>query len=246
MQHTARDSMQKTIARSAFTMIELVFSIVIVGLVILSIPLIVRQTSANTIMSQNVIGYYNALTLMETIKSKPWDRNNVADFNASGVYYILSTGNAGTDCKVSTLKDAQGALIAQNIYTKKGLALANKRRMCDPNQTKKASALVANTAYESINDFQNYTVKVLNDGNEIFNLKTEMIYRSTEGSGIATDPYKIRNARGGMDDIKEIKIKLERIDPDGKANEEIAVFTYYAANIGSDIPLVKDNVIVQP
>lgn len=231
--------------RNGFTMIELVFSIVIVGLVILTIPLIVRQSNANTIMSQNVIGYYNALTLMETIKSKPWDRSNVVDFNTSGEYYILNTGNAATDCKISDIKDAKGNLIAQNIYTKKGLALANKRRMCDPNQGKKASAIAQNGALESINDFHNYSVKVQNENNDIFNLKVEVAYKNLANTGVATNPYTISNARGALDDIKEIKIILERIDPDG-GSEEIAAFKYYAANIGSDIPLIKDNVVAQP
>ena len=90
--------------RSAFTFIELVFSIVVVGLVILSIPLIVRQSNANTIESQNVIGYYNALTLMNTIRNKPWDRGNIQgqvdDFTASGGYYILNTGDANLNCRV--------------------------------------------------------------------------------------------------------------------------------------------------
>lgn len=237
------------IKRNAFTMIELIFSIVIVGVVILSIPLIVRQSNANTIMSQNVIGYYNALTLMETIKSKPWDRNNIDDFNASGVYYILDTGNTTTDCKQSTVnfqvteKQADGTEItvtkqAEQIKTKKGLANANKRRMCDPN-SKSASAISFKNALQSINDFNGYEKKVLSNGAEIFQLKTSIKYVSVNfGSGITTG--NITAARGAMDDIKEIKITLLRINPAG-GSEDIAVFTYYAANIGTDIPLIKDN-----
>lgn len=237
------------IKRNAFTMIELIFSIVIVGVVILSIPLIVRQSNANTIMSQNVIGYYNALTLMETIKSKPWDRNNIDDFNASGVYYILDTGNTTTDCKQSTVnfqvteKQADGTEItvtkqAEQIKTKKGLANANKRRMCDPNG-KSASAISFNSALQSINDFNSYEKKVLSNGAEIFQLKTSIKYVGVNFEN-GTTTGNITAARGAMDDIKEIKITLLRINPAG-GSEDIAVFTYYAANIGTDIPLIKDN-----
>lgn len=237
------------IKRNAFTMIELIFSIVIVGVVILSIPLIVRQSNANTIMSQNVIGYYNALTLMETIKSKPWDRNNIDDFNASGVYYILGTGNTTTDCKQSTVnfqvteKQADGTEItvtkqAEQIKTKKGLANANKRRMCDPNG-KSASAISFNSALQSINDFNSYEKKVLSNGAEIFQLKTSIEYVGVNFEN-GTTTGNITAARGAMDDIKEIKITLLRINPAG-GSEDIAVFTYYAANIGTDIPLIKDN-----
>lgn len=252
-------SMEETMdaKRSAFTMIELIFSIVIVGIVILSIPLIVRQSSANTIMSQNVIGYYNALTLMETIKSKPWDRSSISDFNASGVYYILNTGNNDTDCKPSTVnfqvteRQDDGTEItvtkqAVQINTKRGLANANKRRMCDPNN-KNASAISANNNLESINDFQDYEKKVIgkvSDGNEIFTLKTNIKYAGIN-FGNGTQAGSITGARRATDDIKTINITLERINPNG-TSEAIATFTYHAANIGTDIPLIKDNVVVNP
>ncbi len=242
---------QDSAKRAAFTMIELIFSIVIVGLVILSIPLIVRQSNLNTVMSQNVIGYYNALTLMETIKSKPWDKSNVADFISSGEYYILDTDE--DSCKILTIttgvKDDAGniANVGKNIYTKKGLSTANKRRMCDPNK-KKASAIAASNALESINDFHNYEVAVYSDidsNQPIFKLKVAVDYvRVDFGNGVnnANAVGSINNLNGNTSDVKRIRITLIRmldnqeIDKDGEA-----VFTYYAANIGNDIPLIKDN-----
>ena len=240
---------QDSAKRAGFTMIELIFSIVIVGLVILSIPLIVRQSNLNTIMSQNVIGYYNALTLMETIKSKPWDKENVADFISSGEYYILNTDE--DSCKIFTIisgqdKDGKDINIAENIYTKKGLSIANKRRMCDPNQNKKASAIPTNynATLESINDFNGYEVAVYSDidsNQQIFKLKVAVDYvRVDFGSG--ANVGNIRNPANGTSDVKRIRITLIRmldnkeVDADGEA-----VFTYYATNIGNDIPLIKDN-----
>lgn len=272
MQNKAQDSADsanfaesnRTKTRVAFTMIELVFSIVIVGIVILSIPLIVRQSSANTIMSQNVIGYYNALTLMETIKSKPWDINNVSDFQSSGVYYILNTSNTDTDCKqfqiIKNNPDGTKSNIAEKIITKKGLANTNKRRICDPQSRFASSVALGNNArLESINDFYNYKMSVkggterdkngnvTNLNNEIFNLQVNVQYKDFgDGDGNSTNsPYKIKGPRKSVDDLKEIKITLVRIDPNG-GSETIAVFTYYAANIGTDIPLIKDNVANNP
>lgn len=247
--------------RAGFTMIELIFSIVIVGLVILSIPLIVRQSNLNTAMSQNVIGYYNALTLMETIKSKPWDKSNVADFISSGEYYILDTNDPnGYNCQTIPItmnvleynqttnkQEWQKKSITGNTRSKKGLSLANKRRMCDP-QTKKASAIATNNALESINDFHNYEVAVYSDidsNQQIFKLQVAVDYVSVDFGNGVNDPKvvgKINNLAGNTSDVKRIRITLIRmldnqeIDKDGEA-----VFTYYAANIGSDIPLVKDN-----
>ena len=248
MRKIARDSTNINILnlqRAGFTMIELIFSIVIVGLVILSIPLIVRQSNLNTLTAQNVIGYYNALTLMETIKSKPWDANNVADFVDSGEYYILNTGNA-TDCFVVTNPNAQNPN-DNRILAKTGLSLSNKRRMCDPNN--KSASGMGGSSLDSINSFDGYSAKVSNNGVDIFRLDVEVKYVSVDfanGVNNANNPDTIKNSRGAFDDVKEIQITLVRLvdgvavqNDDGSEGE--AIFRYYAANIGNDIPLVKDN-----
>lgn len=220
--------------RAAFTFIELVFSIVIVGIVILSIPLIVRQSNANTIESQNVIGYYNALTLMETIKNKPWDTNNVVDFEKSGEYYILFTDNANTDCKPSTA--------ALNIYTKPGLGNADRRRMCDPSR-KKASPIPSssNSALDSINAFNGYSRTITSGGNTFFTITANVRYVNVNfGSG--TTAGNITNlGGGGTTDVKAVTITLSRNLPNNTM-EVISNYIYYAANIGTDVPFSKDNI----
>lgn len=258
--------------RAGFTMIELIFSIVIVGLVILSIPLIVRQSNLNTIMSQNVIGYYNALTLMETIKSKPWDTNNVSDFENSGEYYILNTGDSNQcatipitmniiereyDEATQSYKEVKvQKSITEQTRSKKGLSLANKRRMCDPD-SKTASANTSSGDLKSINHFNNYEALVYSDTaekTEIFKLQVTVDYVPVDfGSGVNDSKVigKIGEPTNTTTDVKRIQIKLIRRIKDGNSVVDVvdknnesgeAVFTYYAANIGNDIPLVKDNV----
>lgn len=247
--------------RAGFTMIELIFSIVIVGLVILSIPLIVRQSNLNTIMSQNVIGYYNALTLMETIKSKPWDTNNITDFETSGEYYILNTNDPnGYNCQTIPITmnvleyntttgklEPQKKSITGNTRSKKGLSLANKRRMCDKNN-KSAQVISGDSKLQSINHFNKYETLVYSDAannTEIFKLQVAVDYVPVN-FGVGEAVGTVGNPVADTTDVKRIQIKLIRrvkdnntvidVDADGEA-----VFTYYAANIGSDIPLVKDN-----
>ncbi len=218
--------------RVAFTLIELVFATVVVGIVILSIPLIVKQSNANTIESQNVFGYYNALTLMETIKNKPWDRNNVEDFEKSGEYYILYTGNTDIDCYNPT---------GTNIWTKKGLGNANRRRMCDPDK-KTASSIPASylSDLNSIDAFNGYsnTITTDNGTNERFRLDVQVKYVNIDfGSGTSAGQITDSNI---ITDVKAIVITLSKINP-GNTTEEISTYTYYAANIGNDIPFSKDN-----
>lgn len=219
--------------RSAFTFIELVFSIVVVGLVILSIPLIVRQSNANTIESQNVIGYYNALTLMNTIRNKPWDLGNIQgpvdNFTASGGYYILNTGNTNLDCRVLGLSK-------QNIISKPGLGISDRRRMCDPNSNT-AQAITKSDKLDNIGAFNDYSQTIRSNGNDFFTLDVNVKYVNVN-FGNDTTAGKITDATG-ITDIKEIEVKLSR-NFDSK-KEPVSTYKYYATNIGTDVPFAKDN-----
>lgn len=213
--------------RVAFTLVELVLSIVVVGVVILSIPLIVKQSNANIVQSQNVIGYFNALTLMETIRSKPWDDSNIIDYQKSGEYYILNTSDSANNCFEMT----QGS----NKYTKKGLGNYDRRRMCDPDK-KTATSIKPNgsSTLNSINSFNGYKTNVSNGGNNIFSLETEIKYVNINfTTGVITDT-------NNTSDVKRITISLNRILPDGN-QELVSKYTYYATNIGTNIPASKDN-----
>lgn len=217
--------------KAGFSFIELVFSIVIIGLVILSIPLIVRQSNANIMESQNVLGYYNALTLMETIKNKPWDTNNVSDFEKSGEYYILNTDTTKFNCE--KVKDT-------NIFSKPGLGNADRRRMCDPNQTK-ASIIRSNSALNSINSFHGYSKKIQGGGNDYFEITATIRYADINFGSGTTQGFINPITTNATSDVKQITIQLFRINPNTSTNELTATFNYYAANIGTDIPFSKDN-----
>lgn len=237
--------------RVAFSFIELVFSIVIVGLVILSIPLIVRQSNANTIVSQNVIGYYNALTLMETIRGKPWDSNNVKDFEKSGEYYILDTDDTSNNCiAASHFKTILPSIGDADFTTKKGIGYTIHRRICDPEQ-KKASAIptTSQATLDSINAFNNYSIRVTSTSdtdptkqkNEFFRIESKINYVNIDFNGANnTDNITSANKRTQSSDVKEITINLYRIQPTG-GEELVSSYKYYAANIGSNISFSKDN-----
>ena len=219
--------------RLAFTFIELVFSIVVVGLVILSIPLIVRQSNANLVESQNVIGYYNALTLMNVIKQKPWDLGNVNgttdDFTASGGYYILNTGNDSLDCRVlDTTKP--------NIISKPGLGISDRRRMCDPS-SKMAQAITQSSSLDNIGAFNGYTQTITADSNTFFTINVVVRYVDIDFGSDAVAGSIIDTS--SITDVKEIELDLyRRIDG---ADELISTYKYYATNIGTDVPFAKDN-----
>lgn len=216
------------ISRKSFTLIELVFSIVVVGIAIMSIPVIIRNSNSNVIQSQNVLGYYNALTLMDTIKSKPWDTNNINDFEKAGIYYILYTGDANQDCYLDTTSGNT------TNYIKKGIGTSDRRRICDPNK-KQASQIRPDKNLNSINAFNGYT-KNINVGNQtIFNLEAKVEYVDINlKNGNIAPTTKITN-------VKKITVNLIKPNIGIGGSEVISSYIYYAANIGTDIPAFKDN-----
>jgi len=173
--------------RRAISMIELIFSIVILGIVFLSIPLIIQNANTSLESTHDSKGYYHALALMQIIIAKPWDHNNIDDLSTSEVYYIL-----GADCVGRT-----------------GLTPGESRRMCDPALTPTTNPMIANANYAAIDHFQDYTQEV-----EGFTLSTSIAY---------ADP-----------NLKLISIPLS------KNGALLSTYYYYAANIGTDVPSIKE------
>ncbi|MDR1614535.1 MAG: type II secretion system GspH family protein [Campylobacteraceae bacterium] len=77
--------------RKAFTLIELILTIVIVGIVSLSFPLIMMQTSNNVELATQQEAILATKTYMGTILSRPWDENSL---DSSGMAVILETDSA--------------------------------------------------------------------------------------------------------------------------------------------------------
>ncbi|MDR0580440.1 MAG: prepilin-type N-terminal cleavage/methylation domain-containing protein [Campylobacteraceae bacterium] len=63
--------------KRAFSLIELVVSIVIIGIVSMSFPLILRQTSNNVAFAMQQEAILEAKTYIGTILSYPWDQNSL-------------------------------------------------------------------------------------------------------------------------------------------------------------------------
>ncbi|MDR2342848.1 MAG: prepilin-type N-terminal cleavage/methylation domain-containing protein [Campylobacteraceae bacterium] len=81
--------------KKAFSLIELVISIVIIGIVSMSFPLILRQTSNNVAFAMQQEAILEAKTYMGTILSYPWDQNSlfIDNGNYKGIVLDIDTGD---------------------------------------------------------------------------------------------------------------------------------------------------------
>jgi prepilin-type N-terminal cleavage/methylation domain-containing protein len=92
----------------AFTLIELILTIVIIGIVSISFPLIMMQSSSNLEVAAQQEAVLAAKTYMGTILSHPWDENS---FTAAGDAMILETASAmhaQADSEFNRVSDALG------------------------------------------------------------------------------------------------------------------------------------------
>ena len=138
----------KNLKKCSFTLIELVFAIIIVGISITAIPMLLT-TSTNSIDTvSKESSFFNAYALLTLIQTTEWDENNTKDDN----YYKVLTANGGD----SELKcDRNGTLAFNN----------DSGADCDDNTTSHIGLDDGEdkddvTTYDDIDDFNGYS-----DGN---------------------------------------------------------------------------------
>lgn len=193
-------------------MIELVFAIVIIGITILTIPLFIEQTHAHLQRTDDSKGYYHALALMQIARIKPWDSANINDFEASNLYYVLDTTEAGYECNDD---DRDG------FRKRPGMVATShkERRLCAPSP--KSAEAIAGDSLTSLN-FASYSETV----EEKYDLSIQAEYVDSTtlapvaGVNITTN-------------TKHLQVAM------GKNGEDIARYHYYATNIGTDTPITK-------
>lgn len=209
--------------RLGFTMIELIFVIVIVGISILTIPLMIDRSQENLKKSADVSGYYHALTLMQILRVKPWDikHRDQKDFETSNLYYILNTEESGYECDPDPLT---------GFNKRPGMASKEfrQRRFCYQGAVINASPLNGDDITSL--SFASYTENVAR-------FSTSDEYKLTAlneyvPSGIR--PYYEADFATHITNTKRLKITLA----DNKGND-IATYFYYATNISTDIPITK-------
>lgn len=80
--------------RSAFTMIELIFAIVIIAISIVSLPMMIQTTTKG--IENNIIqeAIFAAAAILNESTTYYWDKHSLNDINSSGGYSrVVNTGN---------------------------------------------------------------------------------------------------------------------------------------------------------
>lgn len=216
-------------------MIELIFSIVIMSIVLLSAPMLISTAAKSTPVALQQEGINQVSTRINMILTYNWDENN-NNPNCINAPSILVTTNgdaelnvvAGTDRRAGTSGNS-----SSHIFT------------CGAVGTINATAGLGKeeVAIDDIDDFQNTTLVDIGDPgegkdyieNDTIQIATAVNYRSDDAdysSSILTYNFNYESTPGGASNIKSISVTLSSTHTAEELNGKNITMHAFSCNIG--------------
>lgn len=154
--------------RKGLTLIELIVSMVIIGVVFTVIPRLIISMNQNAQVTVKEEAMFSALTLMGSIINLPWDNNNTLNDQILNV----TQGNAPYECNAST---AGGGLLGYRIGG--FIGGRNCRALQDGTYDFNASAALGreDAYYNDIDDFDGNITTTKSCAN-LYDLNTTVAY----------------------------------------------------------------------
>lgn len=205
-----------------FTLIEIIFTIVIMAGIFMVIPKILMISSKNESFAMRQDAYLNAISLSKIASSLAWDENNVDDLSE------LVTTNDNIPCD-STKHIRVGSFLSEN------------GRICHDSLT--ASIVGSEEGsddyllYDDIDDFNGTEIYVTQNGINRYKINTDVSYLKNISYTVNTNTMTIDlNTSSPTSTTGNIKKLTTTIKDHGKKalyhDRVIATFSYYSANIG--------------
>jgi prepilin-type N-terminal cleavage/methylation domain-containing protein len=208
----------------AFTLLELIVGIVVIGIAFLSIPAIMTVMNYSSEATVDNKGYYHGLAQMSVIMSKEWDENNTDDWEDANVVYIIDSDDSGCSDRNGT-----NPSIAGGLYHEAG------RRQCakDGGYATKKNQFTNEGDFDDIDDFDGESQEVENS----FTINVEVNYVDTNGSLDSGSSYTIQAPANPNDttNLKQVAVTVKN-----SATQTTSTLKYIGANIGYDELLSRD------
>ena len=202
--------------KRGLTLIELIITMVIVGLVFMVVPKIIFVTnkSFETIVKEDAL--YNAMALMGILIHLPWDEENTK------YDQILNVG-AGNDAY--TCDDSTG------FYRKGGF---KGSRNCIDNHSipMNASATLGreDADYNDIDDYDGYRIETTTPFGAKYRLEASVRYLEDPPPSGNVD-ISLLSPSSGSTNIKEINVTVSNLPGNKKTPFRTSIF-YHSVNIG--------------
>jgi len=199
---------KNTSLRSAFTLIELIFAIVIISIAVISLPMMARITSKGVESNIAQEAIFAASAELMGATSYYWDKNSMQDINVSSLSRVIDINQKCDNNPLSSRYRLRPGHIAQPLH----------RRCLDSNTTP-----IAN---ESDATFPNINNAAHSGGLDIFDnpIAEDSGYKETYKSDVSVANVDENGTTN--DNIKKITVTVSN------AEGNITSLSTYSANIG--------------
>ncbi|MDD5158922.1 MAG: prepilin-type N-terminal cleavage/methylation domain-containing protein [Sulfuricurvum sp.] len=249
------------VRRSAFTLIEVILALVIIGITVLTVPMIIQVNTASTQGSLNQEGIFAASAKLLQTLSFPWDENaNNAELAAegadvlAGVVKVTANANTSPTFDVTNANNRPGLISRQTRRDGFGIAVDvsnigndnpsllvrgiddfNGQASNVANDKGLAGAVVVDAAagYKA-----NYTMTTaVNYIDDQINSAGGTINYNTPNPLVANTFVLSNTPVAGPTNLRMVSISIFGRDDDNDGNPDlISVLNAYAANIGETKP----------
>ena len=211
------------LSRYAFTLIELIFAIVIISISVLSLPMVTQVTSSN--MENNLAqeAIFSAISEINIATTYTWDEASLLDANMSGDELSRVINHFSAPCFNSGINDANGDPIMRR--------LGHIARRCLNNLGAPFYNPTATDCVDSLNAAEHpYRLTVTGTAQNTSATGYKKEYNSrltvTRGDEICADCIDFGIANNT--NIKEISVTIQ----DRQTNQEVTRLRTYSSNIG--------------
>jgi prepilin-type N-terminal cleavage/methylation domain-containing protein len=233
--------------KKAFSLIELVLAIVIIAISVMTIPLMLAQSSNNNsfaLMQESILA---ARTKMGNILTYEWDANSTIAVGTDTYIRVLDVRNGDNELDRN---DTLVTILDENRRT--GHVAADKRRRFhDQNLTTPAGMIfpsqnVDNANPTNINDFHQQASELSNGRGDFdyvmdFNMTTTISYVSDEADYSAQSvDFNFSTSGVAITDINSTNIKMIDIFVQMQGNSSPFRLRSYSCNIGQAELLERD------
>lgn len=213
--------------RKAISLIELIFTIVIIAVVFTVIPKIVLALNKSDEVTIKQDALFNGITLMQMISRLPWDENSV------GSNLILDTNSPSFKCDTSSKYRIGGFRGSRN---------------CDSNITLVSSLVLDSDGqsnyylYNDVDDFNAQSIDANTSGAQKYGLHVKVSYKDDTApillynyanQAMTMDLSQNLLPPAGSSNLKKIDINVTyQGKKTAEHNTSITQFSYVSSNIG--------------
>ncbi|MDO9209025.1 MAG: type II secretion system protein [Sulfuricurvum sp.] len=222
--------------RKGLTLIELILSMVIIGIVFTVIPRLIMSMNQSAQVTLKEEAMFNAVAVMGAIINLPWDENNTKNDQILHVYSTENTYGNYYDC--NTTNNPQ--------YYRSGGFIGS--RNCRPasddvNLTASSIGMDLDAGNSVYNDIDDYTIEInaTNDcaksaGKSLYSIKPIIVYSKDPNPNILL--LKLGgdedNITSGASNTKRIIVKVGYHSDNKKGNSScITALEYHSFNLGN-------------